>query len=317
MLILNASQIAALAPPLKVIERLREAFKAKYDTPARQVVAIPGGSGERVCLIMPAFDHAGGGIVKITTVFPENRDSGLPTLQGSLLVFSETGAPVALLDGRAITRLRTGAASALASSYLSREDSSRLVLLGTGDLGPSMAAAHCAVRRIRHISIWGRRLEAAQSTAAAVRLLVGSDTDVVVSHGLEESIGSADIVSCATSSAEPILKGRWLKAGTFVDLVGSFSPNKREADDSTILRSNVFVDTYEGALQEAGDLLDPLQRAIITREHIRGELTDLIVGRVRGRTEAGEITLFKSVGTAIEDLATASLVVAAALRVED
>jgi ornithine cyclodeaminase len=312
LLILNASEITALAPHPKVIDRLREAFGREYVTPIRQVVAVPGGTGERLCLIMPAFDGTGAGIVKLSTVFPENRGSELPTHQGRVLVFSNTGTPIALLDGSSITHLRTAAVSALASGYLSRVDSSHLLVIGTGDLAPSMAAAHCAVRPIRRISIWGRRLEAAHSTATAVRLLVNADISVVVSPCLEDATASADIVTCATSSADPILLGRWLKAGTFVDLVGSFSANKREADDDVIVRSRVFVDTYAGALQEAGDLLNPLQRAIISRTHILGELADLVRERVKGRTHEDQITLFKSVGTAIEDLAIASLVVAAA-----
>jgi len=312
MLILNAAQINALVPAHGVIDLMRHAFCRDYVVPDRQVVAVPGGNGDRLCLIMPAFDPAAGGVVKLSTIFPGNQSKGLPTIQGTIVVFSETGTPIALLDGGAITRLRTAAVSALASMYLSRTDSSSLLVIGTGELAPAMAAAHCAVRPIKRVRVWGRREQAAASTAAAVRALVSPDIEVRVSPSLEEAVAGADIVSCATSSSEPVLFGKWLKAGCFVDPVGSFSPITREADDDAILRSRVFVDTYDGALKEAGDLLDPLERKIITRKHILGELVDLVVERVKGRTHEDEITLFKSVGTAIEDLALAHLVVESA-----
>jgi len=312
MLILNAAQINALVPAHSVIDLMRRAFCQDYTVPDRQVVAVPGGSGDRLCLIMPAFDLAGGGVVKLSTVFPGNQGKGLPTIQGTIIVFSQTGTPMALLDAGAITRLRTAAASALASMYLSRTDSSSLLVIGTGELAPAMAAAHCAVRPIKRVGVWGRREQAATSTAAAVRALVSPDVEVCVSRSLEETVAGVDIVSCATSSSEPLLFGRWLKAGSFVDLVGSFSPTNREADDDVILRARVFVDTYDGAMKEAGDLLDPLKRKIITRKHIVGELADLVLDRVKGRIFEDEITLFKSVGTAIEDLALAYFVIEAA-----
>jgi ornithine cyclodeaminase len=261
---------------------------------------------------MPAFNPNGDGVVKIATVFPDNQVRGLPTIQASIVVFSQTGTPVALLDGAVVTRLRTGAASALASNYLSRVDSSHLVIIGTGALAPSMAAAHCAARPIEKISVWGRRHERADEAAAAIRALVSRDIEVSVALSLETSVRDADIISCSTSSPTPVFSGKWLRPGTFVDLVGSFSPTKREADDDAVMRSRIFVDTFEGALTEAGDLLDPLARQVITRGRIEGELADLVCGRVKGRKNRDEITLFKSVGTAIEDLAAAQLVVARA-----
>jgi ornithine cyclodeaminase len=142
--------------------------------------------------------------------------------------------------------------------------------------------------------------------------MVSGEVEVEVATSLEKVVPVADIVCCATTSAQPVLAGKWLRPGTFVDLVGGFSPEKREVDDEVVLRSRLFVDTYEGALAEAGDLLQPLQRGVIARERIEGELSDLVSGRVNGRQGAEEITLFKSVGTAIEDLAAAKLIMAAA-----
>jgi ornithine cyclodeaminase len=312
MLILNAEQIRALAPMPRLIESLRDAFRIEAVVPPRQVVNVPGGDGNRLFLAMPAFNHDGAGAVKLVSFFPDNQANGIPTIQGAILVFSSTGAPIALLDGSIVTKLRTGAASALASTYLSRTDSAHLVMIGTGALTPYMALAHCAARPITRVSVFGRRPERANETAAAVRSLVNSNIEVLVPASIEDAVATADIVSCATNSPTPVLAGKWLRPGTFVDLVGSFSPTRRETDDDVVLRSRIFVDTFEGALSEAGDILDPLGRGIIDRQRVEGELADLVTGRAGGRTSRDEIILFKSVGTAIEDLAAAQMIVAAA-----
>jgi ornithine cyclodeaminase/alanine dehydrogenase-like protein (mu-crystallin family) len=314
MLILNSTEIRSLVTMPAVIACLREAFAANYGVPARQVAAMPGGEGERLFLSMPAFDLNGGAAVKLATVFPDNRARKLPTIQGVIVVFSHTGAPVAVLDGAIVTRLRTAAASGLASSYLSRTDSSHLLIIGTGALAPTMAEAHCAVRAIRLISVWGRAPERAVSTASAIRELVNPAIEVVVATSLSAAVASADVVSCATSSSAPVLAGKWLKLGAFVDLVGSFHPSRREADDDVVRRSRVFVDTFEGALGEAGDIMIPLARGVIERHRIEAELADLVCGRASGRVGEQEIIMFKSVGTAIEDIAVSQLVYATAVK---
>jgi alanine dehydrogenase len=312
MLVLNADQVRALAPMPHLIDCLEDAFRSEYVVPARQVTEMPGGTGNRLFISMPAFDPKGSAAIKLATYFPNNAVNGLPTVQGAIVVFSETGSPVAILDGTIVTQIRTGAASALASKYLSRADSAHLVIIGTGALAPYMAEAHCAVRAIARISVCGRSLERAAASAAIIRSLVRPDIEVNVSKAIDEAVKSADIVSCCTASPTPVLAGKWLQPGTFVDLVGSFSPTEREADDEVVRLARIFVDTFKGALAEAGDLLDPLARKVIARKSIEGELADLVNGRVMGRSRDDEITLFKSVGTAIEDLATANLVVAAA-----
>jgi len=289
-----------------MIAGLREAFRRGPTSVLRQSVDLPG---ERSLLVMPAFDAQGAGAVKLATVSPGNAVKGLPTVQAVIVAFSETGAPIALIDGASVTQLRTAAASALASQYLSREDSAHLVVIGTGALAPYMAAAHCTVRPISRVSVWGRRQERAVATVNAIRSIVSSQVAVSVAESVEGAVAAADIVTCATTSKTPVLLGRWLKRGVFVDLVGSFKPSTREADDDVVINSRIFVDTFEGALAEAGDLLDPLQRGIIERERIEGELADLVCGRVAGRTTQDESIVFKSVGTAIEDLAAVQLLV--------
>jgi ornithine cyclodeaminase len=310
--VLGAAEIHALAPMPRLIESLRETFRNPPQPAPRQVAPIPGGKGGRLLLYMPAFDSEGGGAIKLVTLFPDNAEKGLPTIQAALVVFSATGTPVAVLDGAMVTRLRTGAASALASTYLSRTDSAHLLVIGTGALAPYMALGHCAVRPIGKVTVSGRQEERAQATATEIRRLIGNGIEVEVATSLEKVAPVADIISCATSSAQPVLAGKWLRPGAFLDLVGSFSPATREADDEAVARSRLFVDTFEGALAEAGDLLQPLERGLIGRERIEGELADLVSGRATGRRGAEEIILFKSVGTAIEDLCAAKLIVTAA-----
>ena len=314
MLTLSSEQIRALVPMSRVVDCLHAAFREGCIAPPRQIIPAPGGDGGRLFLLMPALHPAGGAAIKMATVFPDNPAHGLPVIQAAIVVFSSTGTPIALLDGTTVTHLRTGAASALASRFLSREDSSHLLLIGTGALAPSMAEAHCAVRPIRRISVWGRNAAKVAATVAAIRTRVPSQVEVVAVTSAEEAIPAADIVSCATSSATPLVAGRLLRTGTFVDLVGSFSPSKREADDDAVRRARIFVDTFEGALSEAGDVIDPLTRAVIDRQRIEGELADLVHGRVLGRRTAEEIILFKSVGAALEDLALSRLLVSLAME---
>ena len=312
MLVLNAERIRALAPTPRLVEALKKTFAAGRITTVRTPTNMPDGAGDRLFVSMLAMDRDGGAVVKLLTILPDNRPKGLLTVQGAIVVFSKTGVPVAMLDGTVVTHLRTGAASALASQYLSRKDSTHLVLMGTGALAPVMALSHCAVRAINKISVWGRRPEQATVTAEAIRARVGKNVEVTTLTSIDEAVRAADIVCCCTSSPTPILAGKWLKPGMHVDLVGSFQPTKRESDDDVVLRSRIFVDTFQGALHEGGDVVEPLSRGIIKRERVEGELADLASGRVSGRVKDDEITLFKSVGTAIEDLAAARMIVEAA-----
>jgi alanine dehydrogenase len=307
MRVIDADQVRTRADLPGLIDCLERAFRDGATVPPRAVLDIPGGSGDGQFLVMPAFAPDGSAAVKLVTYLPGNAGRGLPTVQAAIVAFSEGGTPVAVLDGTTVTRLRTAAASALASKYLSRADSSRLTLAGTGALAPWMAAAHAVVRPIERIDVWGRRAERVAATVEAVRELVKSRVEVRAAPSLDGSVRAADIVTCATSSPTPLVEGRWLKPGSHVDLVGSFTPSTREADDEAVRRARIFVDTFEGALAEAGDLLDPIARGVIGRERVEAELADLVRGRVAGRQTVEEITLFKSVGTALEDLAAAWL----------
>jgi ornithine cyclodeaminase len=288
-----------------LVEALRRAFVAGANAPVRASHAVTP-QGDRL-LLMPAWDGAGLG-VKLVTVFPRNRERGLASVAALyVLMDGTTGHPVALIDGEAMTLRRTGAASALASTYLSRRDARRLVVVGTGALAPTMAAAHCAVRPIEQVDVWGRRHERAERTAEALRAI---GLPARAARNLDGALARADIVTCATTATEPVVHGAQVRPGTHVDLVGAFTPAMREADDALVQAASVFVDTFAGALKEAGDLVQPLVAGAIGREHVLAELADLCAGRHPGRERDDEVTLFKSVGTALEDLCAARLVAA-------
>jgi ornithine cyclodeaminase len=240
------------------------------------------------------------------TVFPSNGERGLPSVMGSyVLISARDGQPLALIDGRMLTLKRTAAASALAAKYLSRPDASRLAVIGTGALAPHLIVAHASVRPIGELVVWGRDREKAERLA---RNFDGRRLKARAAASLEEAVGWADTISCATLSQDPLVLGRWLKPGQHVDLVGGFTPSMREADDEAIARARVYVDTYAGATKEAGDIVQPLANGTLDAKQIAGELAELAQGRVSGRSFHNQITLFKSVGTALEDLAAAELV---------
>ena len=217
-----------------------------------------------------------------------------------LLLDGKTGEPQALIDGQRLTQWRTACASALAASYLAREDASRLLVIGAGALSPFLVKAHSAVRPIKSVRIWNRTPANAEKVAAALRA-EGLPAEAAGDLGAE--MAEADIVSSATISNEPLVRGAQLKTGAHVDLVGGFTPTMREADDAAITRARVYVDTRAGATKEAGDIVQPLASGVLKADAIVADLHELARGQKKGRQSADEITLFKSVGAALEDLA--------------
>lgn len=308
MLNLDAKMVAAALPINQLIEALNEAFASDVEVPARahHEVSVPGGNAG-ILLLMPAWRKGANMGVKIVTVFPDNVKQGNPAVFGSYLLMSaKNGMPVALLDGTELTLRRTAAASALASTYLSRKDATKLLMVGTGNLAPHLVRAHATARPIKTVTIWGRRPDAARRLADK---LSGSSLEISVADNLEEACRDADIVSCATLATEPLLKGEWLTAGQHIDLVGAFTPGMAEADSLAIARADLYVDTRAGALAESGEIVQAIECGAIIETDIRGSLRDLVMRRAKGRSAVDEITLFKSVGTALEDLAAAELAV--------
>lgn len=308
MLYIDAATVRRLAPLPHLVSALETALQSDYLIPLRQIVQLPNRDDGGLFVSMPGFDHTGAGAIKLATVCPGNPQRGLPAVQALVVVFSTTGTPVAAIDGVSLTYLRTAAVSALAAQHLAREDSSRLVVIGTGGLAPTLAAAHCAVRPITHVSVCGRRPERAAATAQAIHALVDRLIEIRSDIDADTAVRDADVISCATSSATPVLRGKLLKPGAHVDLVGSFSVTRREADDDVLRGARLYADNLEGVLAEAGDIVEPLTRGVIRREHIVGELADLVRQRVPGRMNEDEITVFKSVGSAMQDVAAARLV---------
>jgi ornithine cyclodeaminase len=310
MLQLDAEALAERLDREALIEALDAAFRAPVSAPGRHRHMIepaqPGARGGTL-LVMPAW-RAGGSLgIKLVTVYPDNARQGLPTVAATyLLLDASTGVPQALLDGEELTLRRTGAASALASRYLSVADASRLTMIGTGKLAPHLIESHARVRPIREVRIWGRRPERAAAVAA---VLSRPQLRVEAVDDLEAAVRWADIVSCATLSQQPLVRGAWLRAGQHLDLVGAFNPQMCEADDEALARAEIYVDTRVGALAEAGEIVGAIARGVIVPQAVRAELTELASGRFE-RSHPAAITLFKSVGTALEDLAAAELALA-------
>jgi len=306
--IVSADAIGRALNYVGLADALAEAFRAEIITPVRHHHTITRPGRDATLLLMPAWTAAADRFLgcKLVTVFPDNAKFGRPSLHGLYLLLSgETGEPLAMLDGRALTAWRTAAASALAARYLARADASHLLMVGAGALARHLVRAHAAVRPIRTVTLWNRTRRSADALASAL-----ADTGLVVSvaDDLETAAGAADIISCATLASTPLLQGAWIRRGTHIDLVGGFTATMREADDEVVRRARIYVDTRAGALSEAGDIIDPMARGVIAAADIAGDLFDLCRCKVPGRATQGEITLFKSVGSAIEDLAAAILV---------
>jgi ornithine cyclodeaminase len=306
MRILSAADVEGALDWDGLIERLRRAFRRGAEVPVRHhhEIANPGGP-EGTLLLMPTWQaglHIG---IKVVTIFPDNDAQGLPSVMGAyLLLDGKTGAPIALIDGPMLTVKRTAAASALASSYLSRPDCERFLMIGTGSLAPYLIMAHASVRPICNVLIWGRSPDKA---ARLAKRLDRPDFRVAATDDLEAAARGAHVISCATLSKDPLVRGDWLQPGQHLDLVGAFRPDMRESDDTAIRRSRVFVDTRDGALAEAGDIVQPIESGLLDRDDVAGDLFDLTRGERAGRRFYDQITLFKSVGTALEDLAAAEL----------
>lgn len=312
MQIVSAPEVDAALGYADLVTALREAFRRETTVPLRHHHTIPTGGQEATLLLMPAWSapdpaptHVG---VKIVTVYPDNTARDLPSVMGTyLLLDGRTGEPAASIDGPALTARRTAAASALAADYLARPDARKLLMVGTGRLAGSLIEAHAATRPISDTVIWGRDRDKAERLAQ--RLDTGAHR-VTATGDLETAARAADIISCATTSRDPLIHGDWLAEGVHVDLVGGFRPDMREADDRVIERGRIFVDTRTGALAEAGDIVQPVSAGILKADDIAGDLFELCREQRGGRQSPAEITVFKSVGTALEDLAAAELLMA-------
>ncbi len=322
MRIFSAAEVNSALDDIALIDSLDALFRSGCEMPTRHHHAITAplgpGSADALLLLMPAWTKPPSGRigVKIVTVFPDNARRSLPSIHGQyLLLDGETGVPFALLDGTELTKRRTACASGLASRYLSNPASAKLLMIGTGALAPHLIRVHAKVRPIGEVAIWGRRPEEAQRLARdlgqSLPAALGRLIEVRAVANRRQAVGEADIVSCATLSKTPLVEGDWLREGQHVDLVGAYKPDMRESDDKAVRRARVYVDTRAGACKEAGDIVQPLANGTITVEDVVADLFELARGQRAGRPpgDGTSITLFKSVGAALEDLAAAELAI--------
>ncbi len=291
-----------------LIEALRKAFSSKITAPERVQYTIKNKNGsDATLLLMPAWkigEHIG---IKIVSVFPENTTNNMNAVHANyFLMNANDGKPVAVMDGTELTLRRTACASALAADYLVNKNVDTLLMIGTGNLAPHMIKAHCVVRNYSRILIWGRNEEKAERLALSLNI---KDKEILAKNDIKEALNVADVISCATLTQKPLIMGDWIKPGQHLDLVGAFTPDMAEADSKAIAKSKVVVDTYEGALSESGELINAIKEGRIKKEHILSDLRELVLEEKNIRKDSNDITLFKSVGTALEDLAAAELVI--------
>ena len=305
MKIFDSASTREALPFGALIDAIARLFVSGCQVPPRHVHAVSDGKSEGgTVLIMPAWhgDYMG---IKTVNIFPGNAARGLPGLFSTYILYSAaTGEPLAQMDGNEITSRRTAAASALAARYLARPDARRLLVVGSGRVASLLPQAYHAVLPIKEITIWSRNHDAAQRMTDQLHL---AGCTVMASADLASAARMADVVSCATLATEPIIQGEWLAPGSHLDLIGGFTPAMREADDACFSGSRLYVDTVE-ALQKSGDLLGPMSRGVFGPGDVAGTLESLCRAQAGGREGADVRTVFKSVGTALEDLAAAMLV---------
>lgn len=304
----TSEDISSLLSYPTLIDALRIGFTREYVIPNRVHLDYnnPEDKNQNTLLLMPAVSCSDVAGVKIVNISTENSARDLPSIQGIYyLLDAITGEPKAIFDAKSLTNWRTAAASALAADYLAPKNSKSLLMIGTGSLAPFLIDAHSAVRPIKELHIYGRNREKAEALAEAKS---GQFEKIEIVDDLTTSLSRTDIISSATFSETPLVKGEHLRVGQHIDLVGAFKPTSRESDDEVMLRSKIYVDTLEMAPREAGDLALPLQSGVISTEDIQGDLFGLCRSEVQGRVGNDEITVFKSVGHALEDLVAAQLV---------
>ena len=312
--VLSAEDVAKLLPMRDCIQVMRDALaslaRGKALVPLRMVMRMPDASGFLGLMpghIAPDDGRDGALGMKAVSVFPGNARRGIDTHQGAVLLFeADTGRLSALMDGATITAIRTAAVSGVATDLLAGQDAAELAILGAGVQARTHLEAIAAVRPIRRVRVWSRSPEHAVNLAREAAGRYGASIEAVPTA--EAAVRGADVVVTVTASPEPILQRGWLKEGVHINAVGSSIPTTREIDTATMAAVRLFVDRRESAVNEAGDILIPMREGAFTADHIQAELGDVIIGKDPGRRSADELTLFKSLGLAVEDVASAAFI---------
>jgi len=308
MRILSGQDVRKALPMTEAIEAMRVAFmqlaSGDVQMPIRSHIDVPERDG--TALFMPSYaQHFGNIGVKVVNVFGSNVEKGLPRIQAVVCLFdAETGTPRAILDGTSLTALRTGAASGLATDLLARPDASTAAILGAGVQGRTQLEAVSVVRSLREVKVYDPLPEAASAFAAEMGGRLG--IEIKQAADARSAMRGAEIVCAATVSTTPVFQDLDVASGTHINAVGSYKPHVQEIPAKTVCRAKIVVDHRESALAETGDLIIPLQQGLIAETDIHAELAEIVSGKVPGRSDAQTVTLFKSVGVAIEDLAAAS-----------
>lgn len=309
LLLLTAQDVREALPMKEAIAAMREAFAAvsagRADVPPRTHIELADGRG--ATLTMPAATREPVRVgAKLLSIFPRNVGRGLPVIQGLVVMFdAETGAPAGLLEGMTLTALRTGAASGLATSLLAREDAARVAIIGSGVQARTQLEAVCAVRPIEHAVVFSRTADHAVRFADEMKGAHGAPGDIAVASSVAEAVSGADVICTATASATPLVLGTDVSPGAHINAVGSYTPQMQEVDPGLVAAATLFVDQVEATLLEAGEVIAAIESGGITRGSLV-ELGSLVNGSCTGRQRDSEITMFKSVGLAAQDLCAAA-----------
>jgi ornithine cyclodeaminase len=311
--LLSSNDVRQAITMCEAIEIMKSVFRqlslGKSNVPLRTSISTPSG----VTLVMPAYLPESQALgVKLASIYPNNVEQGLPTLEGLVAVLDpQTGRPVAALDAAYLTALRTGATSGLATDLLARKDAHILTVFGAGIQARTHIEAICSIRKIQGIRLFSRTEASAERLAkelAQARRAIA----VTLARNPSEALKGSNIIVCATSSSKPVFNGSDLTSGVHINAIGSFRPDVQEIDECTAQRARVVVDQRMTALSEAGDLIIPIRKGVITETHIQAELGEIVIGKKKGRVSDDDITLFKSVGNAAQDIAIAQAVLKSA-----
>lgn len=316
MLVLTRNDVRQLVPMTDAIELMKLAFRelsaGRAESPLRSVVPVAEGA---VTLLMPAYVPAANALgFKVVSVFEGNRDKDLPTISAMVCLLDEsTGAPMAIISGAYLTALRTGAVSGAATDLLARDDARNLVVIGAGAQGVTQAAAVAAVRPIEKITV----VDLSEDSLERYRGQIAEDWPELLDR-LETSsdasvVAQADVICTATTSRKPVFSDRDVKPGMHINAIGAFTPEMQELPEETVARATIVVDQVEAVLEEAGDFIIPINKGTLERRRIERELGQIVAEEAPGRTTVDEITLFKSVGNAVQDVTVARLAVERAI----
>lgn len=313
MLILTADEVRLALPMDQAIVAMKSAYASLSNgtavVPLRTRLPIP--ETEALSLFMPSFVDSQDGkalAIKVVSLFPNNPSRGLPYIQAAVLVLDpETGRAIALLEGSSLTAIRTGAASGAAIDLLARPDSTSVAIFGAGAQGRTQLEAACTARSLETAFIYDSNVERAQAFAEELNGNGPIPRDIRIAGSAREAVEHADIICTATTSLRPVFQDKDLKAGAHISAVGSYRPDMQEVSAETVQRARVFVDSRSAALEEAGDLIQPMQARLFDESHICAELGEVVLGQNPGRVSPEEITYFKSVGVAVQDAMAAQV----------